>query len=96
MKPKWTVEDLELAIDSGRRFGNELLVGDALDVIGDVGNVATVYFHFDPTGKNPDLGDYSFTFNNTFTLDENFEDLWKTVKEFRGIPKSTGRAATTR
>ena len=47
MNGKWTVEELERAVEMGRRFGSELLVGDSLDVLGEAGEVATVYFHFE-------------------------------------------------
>ncbi len=95
MNGKWTVEELEAAIEMGRRFGSELLVGDSLDVLGDAGEVATVYFHFE--SAEADQASYNFTFDNTISMEENFDGLWESVELFRGMSRRPGAtAATTR
>ena len=94
MKPKWTVEELELAVEAGRRFGSEILMGDSLDVLGDVGEVATVYFHLASAEAEADPAGYHFTFDNTHSLEENFDDLWASVLLFRGMSQREPTAAT--
>ena len=96
MKPKWTVEELEVAVEAGRRFGSEILVGDSLDMLGDVGEVATVYFHLESAEAEADPAGYHFTFDNTRSLDENFDDLWQSVELFRGMPQQPEPTAATR
>ena len=96
MKPKWTVEELEAAVEAGRRFGSEILVGDSLDMLGDVGEVANVYFHLESAEAEADPASYNFTFDNTQSLEENFDDLWASVLLFRGMPQQPEPTAVTR
>ena len=96
MNGKWTVEELERAVEMGRRFGSELLVGDSLDVLGEAGEVATVYFHFEDAGEDGDQASYNFTFDNTRSLDENFDGLWESVELFRGMSQRPGATAAMR
>ena len=85
MKHKWTVEELELAVEAGRRFGDEVMVGDSLDVLGDYGAVAKVWFHFEGPDGEEEESSHEFTFNNCHTLEENFDELWESVQHSRAL-----------
>lgn len=85
MQPKWSLEELEETLKAGRSFGNERIVADHVDVFGDVGEVATLYYHLERAGTVCDPADYDFTFDNSLSLDENFGLLRESVQEFRGL-----------
>ncbi|MFN0106981.1 MAG: hypothetical protein ACKV2U_33415 [Bryobacteraceae bacterium] len=96
MKPLWTLEKLETALEGGRKFGREVLVADSLDVLGKSGEVATIYFRFEGTGTSSDQAKYHFTFDNTQSLDKNFELLWECVESFRKMERQRESTAATR
>ena len=96
MKNNWTLEQLEEALESRRNFGREFLVADSLNILGETGEVATVYFHLDSARGAPDQAKYHFTFDDRQTLDENFALLWECVESFRKTERRPASAAATR
>ena len=54
MTEKWNLEQLEAALGNGRPIGSEMVVGDSIDVLGPVGDIATVYFHMEKPGGDSD------------------------------------------
>lgn len=83
MKRKWTVDQLEVAVENGSEHGGTLLVADSLEILGNYGDVATLYFHLEGPNGEEEAGEYSYTFNNTRQLDDNFDELWEQVEQAR-------------
>jgi len=95
MKPKWNLEDLKAALEAGRSIGRDRLVADSWDVFGELGEVATVYYHIEGDGEKQNRARYDFTFDNTRSLDENFELLNESVGIFRKMaPRPESAAAS--
>jgi hypothetical protein len=96
LRRRWTLAQLEEALESTRTFGNEILVADSLNVLGETGEVATVYFHFVSNQGTSDQAKYHFTFDNRQSLDANFALLWKCVESFRKMEPRPASVAATR
>ena len=89
------MEQLEEALESRKNFGREFLVADSLNVHGEMGEEATVYFHLDSARGTSDQAKYHFTFDARQTLDENFALLWECVETFRKTEQRPASAAVT-
>lgn len=85
MSGKWTIEQLEVAIDAGNWIGPELIVGDTLDASGSPGDAPILYFHLERPGHPADQNTYHFTFEESVSLTENFRRLEAGLKTIRGV-----------